>query len=629
MTNLIKSGGTSEGLSLPFKITIFTLLLVIIVGFALFTRMWRLGEPDRCYFDEVYFPTTAALILNGDDASRNFFGSENTHPPLSKLFMAVGQGIFGTTGDAADNHCWPDDEDESKRTDPDWHYEPFGWRFFGALFGALSVLFIYLIAKRIFHSEIAGLAGAFILSLEGLSFVQSRIATPDAYVQFFMLGSIYFLLWDRRRGYLLSGAFLGAALASKWNVAFIFIPIACYFAWRFYQGIHETEDDRSLRQPETMMIAGLGFLALGGLFVAAYHRDEFVLACFDLLKGVAKGFDFSDGDFNELIPAFPLLVAGLIVIYAGIVSIAASPERRETARGRLYLNVATTFPLFFIAVPLAVYVLSYTVWVAQGGSVVEAIDQNRSAYDFHSTLTTPHGSQSDFWEWPIMGRPIYLHVGENSSTEQIYSMANPWIFWLGIPALVFALLQGLRNSRLAVAESGILNVRLRVNPSQVAVLFVLIGYLAMWLPWAANPRTLFLYHYMPAVAFMVLAMAYCIKWLWENNVNLEFVVGAIAAPLAFTVNRLGYAGTVPEWLEYGVIGVAVFGLTSALIGIVKMAQGTQPTPSPVKSLHWGQIAAIWFLVLFFGTFVYFYPHLSALDVSQELQDSYFWFKSWR
>lgn len=629
MTNRIGPDGTIEGLNLPFKITIFTLLLVVILGFALFTRFWRLGEPERCYFDEVYFPTTAALVLNGDDASRNFFGSENTHPPLSKLFMALGQGIFGTTGDPADNHCWPDEEDASKREDPSWHYEPFGWRFFGALFGALSVLFMYLIAKRIFHSEIAGLAGAFILSLEGLSFVQSRIATPDAYVQFFMLGSVYFLLWDRKRGYLLSGAFLGAALASKWNVVFIFIPIICYFAWRLYRGIMETEDHRSLRQPETLMMAGLGFIALGGAIVAVYHRDEFVLAVLDLVTGIAKGFDFSQGDFNELIPALPLIVAGVVVLYAGILAVATSAERRATPRGRLYLDVATTFPMFFLLVPLAVYSLTYTVWVAQGGTVVEALEQNRSAYDFHSSLTSPHGSQSDFWEWPIMGRPIYLHVGDGNSTEQIYSLANPWIFWLGIPALVFALFQGLRHFRLGVAESGILNVRARVTPTQVAVLFVVIGYLAMWLPWALNPRTLFLYHYMPAVAFMVLAMAYCIKWLWEKNVNAEIVVGAVATPVAFTVNRLGYTGTVPDWMEYGVIGVAVFGLTAALIGIVKMFQGVEPTPSPVKGLHWGQLAAIWFLVLFFGTFIYFYPHLSALDVSQELQDSYFWFKSWR
>lgn len=616
------------GLNLPFKVTIFTVLLVIILGGAVFTRFFRLDQPDRCYFDEVYFPTTAALILKGDDASRNFFGSENTHPPLSKLFMALGQGVFGTTGSAEDNGCWGDEEDVAKQNDPDWHFDPFGWRFFGALFGAASVLFMYLIARRIFHSEIAGLAAAAILVFEGLSLVQSRIATPDAYVQFFMLGSIYFLLWDRREGFLLSGLFLGAALASKWNVVFIFIPIFFYFAWKLYRGIRETEDDRGLRQAETLMIAGLGFLGLGGLIAALVNRDRFVESCFDLLAGIARGFDFSDGNYNDLVPALPLLIAGVIIVYGGILSVAKNRELRETPRGRVYLNIATTFPLFFVVVPLTVYVLSYTVWVAQGGGVVEAIEQNKSAYHFHSTLTADHGYQSSFWEWPIMGRPIYLAVGEGEA--KIYSMGNPWLFWLGIPALVFTMFQGLRNFRFRFnSENGLVNMHPRIAPGQLALLFAAFGFLALWLPWALNPRTLFLYHYLPGVAFMVLAMGYCIHWLWHNTVNMEFVVGAASAIAALTLNRLGHTGTVPDFIEYGVIGVGAFGIAAMTIGILKLVQGIESGPSPIKSLHWGQIAAIGFLAVIAGTFIYFYPHMTHMDISSGLDRSYFWFDSWR
>src|SRR5687768_7327666 len=71
---------------------------VALVGLILFTsfiHIWRLDDPDRCYFDEVYFPTTAAEILRGDNQAWNFFGHENTHPPLSKLLMAGGMGVFG------------------------------------------------------------------------------------------------------------------------------------------------------------------------------------------------------------------------------------------------------------------------------------------------------------------------------------------------------------------------------------------------------------------------------------------------------------------------------------------------------------------------------------------------------
>lgn len=624
MTGPIKDGEVLPGLNLPFRITLFTLLLVIILGAAFFTRFWRLGEPDQCYFDEVYFPTTAALYLHGDDAARNFFGSENTHPPLSKLFMAAGQGIFGTTGSTQPNECWGDEEDASKRNDPDWLYEPFGWRFFGALFGVGAVFFIYLIGKRLFHSEIAGLAAAFILTFEGLALAQARIATPDSYVLFFMLGAIYFFLANR---FLLSGIFLGAAMASKWNVVFIFIPVVLYFAWRLYRGIRQTEHEESLRQPEAMMIGGLSILAVGGLFAAAYNRDEFVLACFDVMKALVRGFDFSEGDFADLIPAGPFLIAGLVVVYSAIFSVLADPERRSTGRGRLYVEVATVFPLFFLAVPLYVYALTYIPWVAQGGTVVEAIEQNRSAYDFHSNLTADHAYESSFWEWPIMGRPIYLYAGE--ANAQIYSMGNPWVFWLGIPALLFALFQGARHFRASLNEdSGMLRISGRVVPGQAALLFVVLGYLALWLPWALNPRTLFLYHYLPAVSFMILAMGYCIHWLWRNNLNGEFVIGSAAAIAAFTINRLGHADVVPEWIELAMIGVGVFGITSLIIGIAKLVQGIE-SPGPWPNVHWGQVAAMLFLTVIAGTFIFFYPHLTAMDVSRDLQDSFYWFNSWR
>jgi dolichyl-phosphate-mannose--protein O-mannosyl transferase len=321
-------------------------------------------------------------------------------------------------------------------------------------------------------------------------------------------------------------------------------------------------------------------------------------------------------------------VAGAAALYAGVLSIATNPQLRATPRGGVYLNIASVVPLYFLAVPLCVYALSYTVWVAQGGSVVEAIEQNKSAYHFHSTLTAEHGYQSSFWEWPIMGRPIYLAVGDGDA--KIYSMGNPWLFWLGIPALAFTLFQGIKHSRLRLnEESGILNIHPRVIPGQLAPLFVVLGFLALWLPWALNPRTLFLYHYLPAVAFMVMAMGYCVHWLWHNKVNAEFVVGAAAAIAAFTLNRLGHTGTVPDFVEYGVIGVGAFGVAAIMIGVLKLAQGVEPTPSPIKSLHWGQIAAIGFLALIAGTFIYFYPHMTYMDVPGGLDRSYFWFDSWR
>jgi len=61
--------GISDKQTLVFA-ALFAILLVTVV-----TRFYRLGEPDRCYFDEVYFPTTAVEILKGDTTPGSSLGT--------------------------------------------------------------------------------------------------------------------------------------------------------------------------------------------------------------------------------------------------------------------------------------------------------------------------------------------------------------------------------------------------------------------------------------------------------------------------------------------------------------------------------------------------------------------------
>src|SRR5438093_1142467 len=98
---------------LPSSIKTTHLLLIAIIVLATLTRFWRLNQPAECYFDEVYFPTNGVLILHGDKTAWDFYGTENTHPPLSKLIMAAGMGIFGhDTKLHIGSICWQDQEDK-------------------------------------------------------------------------------------------------------------------------------------------------------------------------------------------------------------------------------------------------------------------------------------------------------------------------------------------------------------------------------------------------------------------------------------------------------------------------------------------------------------------------------------
>jgi dolichyl-phosphate-mannose--protein O-mannosyl transferase len=497
-----------------------TAALAAIILAAVFTRFYRLGEPDQCYFDEVYFPTTGAEILRGDNAAWNFIGHENTHPPLSKELMAAGMAIFGHQGSAAENHCWGDAEDAAKKGNPDWLYEPFGWRFFGALAGVGAVLFIYLIAKKLFQSEVAGLAAAFLLTFEGLAFVQSRIATPDTYVLFFLLGAVYFLLSDRLsiRRLFMSGLFLGAAVASKWTAALAVVPIFLFLAWMLARRLRETERHERLWVVEVVMLIGTAAVALG-----------FTLTALSLLIT-------GDVYFDLLVIA----TVGALTVLGALIPIALSSELRNTSRGGFYLKLGLAVPLCLVIAPISVYALTYIPMLMNGHDVNAALQLNKSAYEFHSSLEATHSYQSSWWEWPIMARPLFLFVGGDA---KIYSMGNPAIFWLGLPALGFVLRQGLRNVRAKLDEAtGVLSISGNLTRREASLLFVGLGYLGFWLPWAINPRALFLYHYLPALAFLILAISYCVQWLWHR----EEAWGRIVAMVFLAVVAVTFAYFYPH-----------------------------------------------------------------------------------
>jgi dolichyl-phosphate-mannose--protein O-mannosyl transferase len=504
-------------------------LLVLIIILASFTRFWRLGEPERCYFDEVYFPTTGAEILRGDRSAWDFYGHENTHPPLSKVLMAVGMGIFGHN-DGTSNGCWGDDADNHKENNPAWLYDSFGWRFPGALAGVGAVVFMYLLARRLFNSEAGALAASFLLAVDGLALTQARIATPDTFVLCFMLGALYFLV---SRRWLLSGMFLGAAAASKWIGAFAVAPIVMYVAWTFYTKLQEAGPDPRLRQAERVLAVGLGGMILGAV--------------------VAGGlFLMQDGLSWTVIGGGGLFVAlGGFIIFGALAALASDSELRQSPRTKVYLQMAWSLPIFFIAVPFAVYMASYTPMFLNGHGLDHWWDLNRSAYEFHSSLEASHPFQSPFPTWPIDMRPVFFFLGEGRA--KIYNLGNPMIFWMSLPALAFTLWQGLKFVRLKLDPSAAIAVWGRIGEKQFVPIWVVLGYLSLWLSLSTQGRALFLYHYLPALAFAILALGYTVHWLWDTPVKygrpaaIAFLVVAGVTFAYFYPHST--AIDVPTWLD--------------------------------------------------------------------------------
>ncbi|MHB8147650.1 MAG: phospholipid carrier-dependent glycosyltransferase, partial [Vulcanimicrobiaceae bacterium] len=139
--------------------------------------------PSGKIFDEIYFARAAEEYL------QNLRIYENTHPPFSKLLVTLsvmlfggmphGHGLGGWTGLNAIIGHMPNGDNS------------YGWRFLDVVFGALVVMLLYAFAKRITGSTVFAAIAAILLSLDGMHFVQSRIATPEGFVVFFSLLAVY------------------------------------------------------------------------------------------------------------------------------------------------------------------------------------------------------------------------------------------------------------------------------------------------------------------------------------------------------------------------------------------------------------------------------------------------------
>lgn len=182
-------------------------ILVFILLLAAFLRFYRLDYPNKYVFDEVYHAFTAKEFLAGHKEAWEWWNTpppgvayEWTHPPLAKEAMVISMFIF--------------------RTQDAW-----AWRLPGALLGILSVYLVHLLGLKLLRNPNASLIAAFVFSLDGLNFVQSRTGMNDIYYITFFLISLLLLLNKR---FLLSAILLGLALSSKWAAMYaylIFIPL--------------------------------------------------------------------------------------------------------------------------------------------------------------------------------------------------------------------------------------------------------------------------------------------------------------------------------------------------------------------------------------------------------------------
>lgn len=425
---------------------------------ALVLRVWNLGHPHALVFDETYYVKDAFSLFHlgfeakWPDAANAMFEAGDTgvflnqaayvvHPPLGKWIIVLGMMAFGA-GDA-------------------W-----AWRITTALVGTAAVLLVTIIGRKLTGSTMLGVVAGFLMAIDGVAIVMSRVALLDNSLMFFVLLAFLFLLYDRERmqarialavsGHsgaggdgsepewgpvvwsrpwvLAAGAALGAACAVKWSGAYVLAGV----------GIYLVVTDMLARRR-----AGIG----GWLSDGALRQGPVT--------------------FLQLVP---VALVVYLVSWTGWLVTDGGYDRAAAAD-----NPATGF-WSWVPLPLQ------SLW-----------RYHESMYTFHVGLTSEHSYASPAWTWPFMTRPTFMFwekttEGEAGCTlpggcvQAISSVSNPLIWWVGMAAALYLIYRFVvtRDWRIA---------------------FVLTGLAVTYLPWLLyGERTIFQFYTVVMIPFVALAL---------------------------------------------------------------------------------------------------------------------------
>ncbi len=439
-----------------------------VFALALALRLWDLGNPKAFAFDETYYAKDAWSLRHFgyvqsyvEDADKAILGGQTTglwtgdpsmvvHPELGKWLIALGESAFGMT--------------------------PFGWRVSSAVVGALMVLVMVRLARRLTRSTALGVLAGLLLCLDGQHLVLSRLALLDVYLAFFVLCAVACTVADRdwtrsRLAHLVGETRLAAG---DWG------PRLWWRPWRLAAGV------------------------CWGLAISTKWTALFVLAAFGLTMwlwdaGARRSF--------------------------GV--------RWAVARSAVFDAVPAL--AYVVLLPLVIYLLSWTGWLLHADVYERALSDTQygpywgtylerdatgffpelwqslqslwhyhhDVYSFHTRFLddSTHAYQSSPWGWFVLNRPVGISTeldiapgaqGCTAATgstclRQVLLLGNPVVWWTGSVAVLWSLAAGLlrRDWRHGL---------------------VLVGLAATWLPWFRYAdRPIFSYYASASLPFLVLA----------------------------------------------------------------------------------------------------------------------------
>ncbi len=128
-----------------------------------------------------------------------------------------------------------------------------------------------------------------------------------------------------------------------------------------------------------------------------------------------------------------------------------------------------------------------------------------------------HPYCSNWYTWPLLFRPLAYYFKEYKPDYyyDVHAMGNPVLWWLALGTVFLSLgAIGRELIRGAARELDIAAIGIPI--------FIAINYAANLLPWLKVTRCLFIYHYMGAVLFAIVGLAWWVdRWLRSRSKVLQ------------------------------------------------------------------------------------------------------------
>ena len=362
---------------------------------------------------------------------------------------------------------------------------PFAWRFAGALTGVLMLPALYLLAKQLLRKTRWAFLCTFLLATDCMHFTQTRIATIDSF-----------------------------------PVLFIILMFLCMARWTRMSFYH-TKLSRTL---VPLALSGMFMgLAIASKWIGCYSAVGLAVLFFARFYSLWRQSCYAQAHRTEH-PAFARAADSFAP--NGAITIAACC-------------------VFFVAVPVVIYCLSYIPYLSAYGEVTfslktfqRILDAQVYMFEYHKDLVAEHYFASPWYEWPLIVKPMWYYQADFKGAgmaSSILSFGNPAVWWTGLFGILFVLGYSVYRNALPALRI----VPGRDDEADRAMPVIAVGFLSAYLPWVLVSRLTFIYHYFASVPFIILATAQGLRVLERRAPRATHVlmgvlcVAALALFIAF------------------------------------------------------------------------------------------------